>query len=188
MISFSDLAALGNLVGGIAVLVSLVYLALQVRQNTKHTRALIYTNRATRISDFNLRMCHGPDEALDAYVAGVQADSSLSEAQLMRFYSFCRASFFDAQDTFRQHQEKLISDDAYDGLIATMKARFSEPGLRAAWIVQRETFSADFRVLMDELVQRAVNHAGVLDRLRVAFANEEAPVANQAPSRGSTSG
>src|SRR5579864_47604 len=173
--SLSDLASLGNLVGGIAVMASLAYLALQVRQNTKHTRALIDTNRATRVQDFNLRMFHASDTTLDACLAGGRADSNMSEAQLLRFYSFCRASFFDAQDTFRQHQEGLLSKDAYDGLIAIMRTRFSEPGMRAGWAVQRDTFSSEFRSLIDLLVQDAHSAPGAAARLRIAMASEVAP-------------
>jgi hypothetical protein len=172
--SLSDLASLGNLVGGIAVLASLAYLALQVRQNTKHTRALIYTNRATRVQDFNLRMCHASDTTLDACLAGGRADSNMNDAYLLRFYSFCRASYFDAQDTFRQHQEGLLSKDAYEGLIAVMRTRFSEPGMRAGWAVQRDTFSAEFRTLMDQLVEDAHNTPSVVVRLRIALASEVA--------------
>lgn len=170
--TLSDLASLGNLVGGIAVLASLAYLALQVRQNTKHTRALIYTNRATRVEDFNLRMCHASDTTLDSCLAGGRADSNMNEAQLLRFYSFCRASFFDAQDTFRQHQEGLLSRDAYDGLVAIMKSRFSEPGMRAGWAVQRDTFSSEFRTFMDQMVRGAHNAPSAAMRMKSALASE----------------
>ena len=170
--SLSDLAALGNLIGGIAILASLAYLALQVRQNTKHTRALIYTNRVTRVQDFNLRLCHASDVTLDACLAGGRADSNMNEAQLLRYYSFCRAAFFDAQDTFRQYEEGLLSKDAYDGLIAIMKKRFSEPGMRASWAVQRDTFSSDFRTLMDQLLHDVHNAPAASARLRNAMASE----------------
>ena len=170
--SLSDLAALGNLVGGIAVLASLAYLALQVRQNTKHTRALIYTNRATRVQDFNLRIFHASDATLDSCLAGGRADANMSEAQLLRYYSFCRAAFFDAQDTFRQYQEGLLSKDAYDGLVAIMKIRFAEPGMRAGWAVQRDTFSSDFRSLLDGLEQNSHDAPGAAARLKIAMAGE----------------
>jgi len=38
--TLSDLASIGSLVSRFAVLVSLIYLAQQTRQNSKHTRAL----------------------------------------------------------------------------------------------------------------------------------------------------
>lgn len=39
--SLSDLASIGTLVGGVAVLISLVYLSLQIRQTERNQRALI---------------------------------------------------------------------------------------------------------------------------------------------------
>jgi hypothetical protein len=44
--SLSDLASISNLVSSVAVLASLVYLAQQIRQNTKHTRTLIQQGRS----------------------------------------------------------------------------------------------------------------------------------------------
>jgi len=52
--TLSDLASIGSLVSGIAVLVSLVYLAQQTRQNSKHTRALIQQGRAIQSADMPL--------------------------------------------------------------------------------------------------------------------------------------
>jgi len=44
--SLSDLAAIGSLISGVAVLISLIYLSQQIRQNTKHSRAIIQQGRA----------------------------------------------------------------------------------------------------------------------------------------------
>ena len=49
-------SSLGSFISGIAVLASLVYLALQIRQNTKHSQALIQQGRAARIADTALRI------------------------------------------------------------------------------------------------------------------------------------
>lgn len=47
--TLSDLASLGILISSVAVLVSLTYLAYQIRQSTKHTRALIQLARVDRL-------------------------------------------------------------------------------------------------------------------------------------------
>ena len=54
--SLSDLASIGSFVSGIAVLASLIYLSLQVSQNTKHSRALIQQGRVTGITTNYLTM------------------------------------------------------------------------------------------------------------------------------------
>jgi len=53
--SLSDLASLGSFVSGVAVLISLIYLALQVRQAEKNQRSLMQQGQANRICDLLLR-------------------------------------------------------------------------------------------------------------------------------------
>lgn len=52
--SLSDLAALGSFVSGFAVLLSLIYLALQVRQTKRNQQIAIRHSRATRVVDLHL--------------------------------------------------------------------------------------------------------------------------------------
>ena len=177
--SLSDLASIGNLVGGVAVLISLAYLTFQVRQNTRHTRALIEQSRATRVAEFNLSMCQAPIDTVQAVLAGIDADPSLTAAQEFKFYSFSRASFFDAQDSFRQHLDGLLGEDAYNGLLSIMRVRFSSPGMRAAWKVQRETFTPQFRNLMDELVRTTPVRTSKYSPLQQALAEERAALVAQ---------
>lgn len=177
--SLSDLASIGNLVGGVAVLISLAYLTFQVRQNTRHTRALIEQSRATRVAEFNLSMCQAPIDTVQAVLAGIDADPNLTAAQEFKFYSFSRASFFDAQDSFRQHLDGLLGEDAYNGLLSIMRVRFSSPGMRAAWKVQRETFTPQFRNLMDELVRTTPVRTTKYSPLQQALAEERAALVAQ---------
>ena len=52
--SLTDLASLGSFVSGVAVLISLIYLGIQTRQTSKHTKALILQNRVQRILSHHL--------------------------------------------------------------------------------------------------------------------------------------
>ena len=47
--SLSDLSALGSFVSGIAVLASLIYLILQVRQAERYQKASVQQGRAARL-------------------------------------------------------------------------------------------------------------------------------------------
>src|SRR5579862_4809924 len=49
--TLADLASIGSLISGVAVLISLIYLALQVRQAEKNQRALMNQGTAARVSD-----------------------------------------------------------------------------------------------------------------------------------------
>ena len=49
--TLSDLASLASIFSSLAVVASLIYVALQVQQNTKHTRATIHQGRIARAVD-----------------------------------------------------------------------------------------------------------------------------------------
>ena len=54
MMKLSDLASIGSLISSAAVLISLVYLALQIRQAERNQRALIHQGRASRMIAKNI--------------------------------------------------------------------------------------------------------------------------------------
>jgi hypothetical protein len=54
--SLSDLASLGSFVSGFAVLISLIYLSLQVRQTKRNQQIAIRHSRASRIVALQLAL------------------------------------------------------------------------------------------------------------------------------------
>ena len=101
--SLSDLASIGSFISGIAVLVSLVYLSLQIRQNTKHSQALIQQGRAARIADIASRIVElRADDGLNGCFDG---SPEASAKDVSRFLSMARAFFISAEDSFLQIED-----------------------------------------------------------------------------------
>src|SRR5215472_15316035 len=101
--SLSDLASLGSVVSGFAVLISLIYLALQVRQTERNQQASIRHSRATRAVDLQLALA---DPGLANVTIRANLDSeALTELELRQFLSLSRAVFFHFEDSFYQHEE-----------------------------------------------------------------------------------
>jgi hypothetical protein len=127
--SLSDLAAIGSFISAVAVLVSLIYLSLQVRQNTKHTRALIFQGSASRATNNYLFMA-GSDLATATVIGNGEAGTP-DEVRRRQFISICQAFYVNWDDTFAQHGEGLISDDQFDrltwGLVVQLRL---DPGIR----------------------------------------------------------
>jgi hypothetical protein len=65
-LTLQDLGSLGELIGGIAVVASLIYLALQIRQNTRSTHASmaqsVYSRDALRVPSDRLFARRSIDE------------------------------------------------------------------------------------------------------------------------------
>ena len=146
--TLSDLASIGSFVSAIAVVISLVYLGSQVRQARSHQQAAIRAERATRLAMMNTA-AEEPSIA-DAIMKGLRGADDLTATQYAQFTHFCRASFYNAEDTYFQHSQGLITDQAFASFIASVKGWAARaPGIRACWKQFRGLFVSEFAEWMD---------------------------------------
>jgi hypothetical protein len=151
--TLSDVASIGSLVSGFAVLVSLIYLSLQIRQNTKHSQALIQQGRAGRIADTALRLAElRESDGLDKCFNG---DTDVDPKDVARFLYICRAGFISAEDSFLQHREGLLTGLAFESYEASLRSGMGSPGFGAGWKMAREGYEPQFRDYMDRMLADA---------------------------------
>jgi len=148
--SLSDLASLGSFVSGVAVLISLIYLALQVRQAEKNQQSLMQQGQATRVCDMLLR--YAEPELARIYGKGM-AGEDLTEVELVQFSSVLRAQLIARQDTFLQHERRLTPEPAFYTLRLTTQDAMRAPGARAMWRNVRHMYGPSFRAFIDEAIQ-----------------------------------
>ena len=179
--SLPDLASLGSFVSGIAVLGSLIFLYLQMRQigaqieqAERNQRAAIRAERTSRTTAAMTAMVE--PSAADALFLGNAASEEMSATQVRQYFLYCLARFTNADDAFSQHAEGLLGDSAFNSFVATFKAALSTPGFRAAWQMQRAQFDGNFVVFMDKLVAETpmVIATETAERFKAAFAAEKA--------------
>ena len=78
--SLSDLASLGSVVSGFAVLISLIYLALQVRQTERNQQISIRHSRVSRTVDLHMALAD-PIVAV-AWLHGLGTPPELTQTEL----------------------------------------------------------------------------------------------------------
>jgi len=177
--TLSDLASIGSFVSGIAVLVSLVYLSLQIRQNTKHSQALIQQGRAARISESALRLAElAESEGLERCFQG---SAEVSNNDVRRFLFLCRSIFISAEDSFFQHRQGLLDRAAFDSFKSSLRSGMGSPGIATAWKMTREMYEPDFRDFMDRTMGDLTGEADVeargLARWKAVVAAQKTPAA-----------
>jgi hypothetical protein len=147
--SLSDLASLGSFVSGLAVLISLIYLAIQVQQAEQNQKAQIQQGRAARLVDLQLRLAD-PANA-EIYVRGMSGEAFEAATDLQRFRGLILASLYSMEDTFLQHKAGLLDDDHFAGFRQRVAALFASIGFRAIWRDVRMFHGCEFREFFDEL-------------------------------------
>jgi hypothetical protein len=107
--SLSDLASLGSFVSGLAVLISLIYLAIQVQQAEQNQKAQIQQGRAARLVDLQLRLADSANAEI--YVRGMNGEAFEAATDVQRFRGLILASLYSMEDTFLQHKAGLLARD-----------------------------------------------------------------------------
>jgi hypothetical protein len=157
-VSLEDLGNIGEFVGAIGVVLSLVYLAIQIRQNT---RQLEQNTRSVRSSSF-----HAAANAAGAYISPIAQDEglaeildrglrgeSLTDTQLTRFDALLSRLFGAYEDLFYQHRESLVEPELWESRARNLARYIRQPGGRDYWKRRGGMYAESFRRYVDDQLQ-----------------------------------
>ena len=108
-LSIQELGSLGELVGGLAVIVSLLYLAVQVRQNTKTARASNYESVLNGLREFHALLAQD-GELTDIYMRGTADLASLDPRDRVRFNMLLYNAFTNYGVALYFHEQGTIEE------------------------------------------------------------------------------
>lgn len=138
-----------ELIASVAVVVSIVYLGLQVRQSTR-------VNSATArhaLSQFALEFSMFKAEHADR-LARVTSQVDLSDGDLV-FRSFNHMMIFLHAETYFHHYELgLMPAKHWNGYVKYVTDYLSTPGVDEFWSDVGPAFSVDFSKWVDELFEQ----------------------------------
>ena len=150
--NWDALGAIGELVGATAVIGSMLYVAVQIRQNTEESRISRSQNLLTATSDANALIATDPDLARIVKEGTFDFDA-LSALDRIRFSTFFFS--FMAKFDFAYHQNLTGNIDRTfwrqtDNDIATF---IQLPGTRRWWAQDKIRFSPGFREYVDKRIE-----------------------------------
>ena len=135
-LTIQDLGALGELVGGAAVIITLIYLAFQMRQNTLAIKVASYGAHAATLSRFlhNTAMDEGlSDIMLTCQRAKQYGDASVDEKHWPRFSLAMRSVFVIHEDLYYQQEHGLIDHSYWDHRIQFLAQLIASSPVTGEW-------------------------------------------------------
>ena len=134
--NWQAIGAIGELVGGIAVIGTLIYLASQIRQNTKMNASAIrqsfydYTTRqmlqGTDDTEFNVTLAKA-----------AMTDEELPPGERFRIMRLFQAVFVGYQGAYFQHRNGAISDDDWKMCRALLRSFWLLPGQESKRVLEQ---------------------------------------------------
>jgi hypothetical protein len=155
--SLNDLANIGQVIGALAVVVSLIYVALQIRQNT----AAIRSATAQSVHEHFARwyQSFATDASLvDIGVKGLKDYASLSETEKARFVSTFMAFLSYGQNAFLKWRQGLLSPSLWLGWEQVLMNLLGAPGGKSLWKERAYLFGEEFRRYVEGDLMKRTPH------------------------------
>ena len=108
-VNWDAVSAYSEVIGAVAVVISLIYLALQIRQNTRAIRGSTL-DAITAHMQAELRWS---SEMPDVFRKAIDDPDKLTFDESWRLSEFVTAAFTARQNEFHQYQQGLLDDDVW---------------------------------------------------------------------------
>ena len=152
--SLEQLANIAEAFGMIVVAVTLIFLTLQMRQNTKAQRSTT-TQNANEMAVAIYNPIVMDEKVADIIMRGLRDPELLTEVEMARFTAPWQNAFFTWQNWFYQRTEGALDDGIWAGFSTLLGDVTQTPGLQKYWQQRRHYFSEEFRTFVEtELLGR----------------------------------
>jgi hypothetical protein len=157
--NWEALGAIGEIVGAVAVVVTLGYLAVQIRQNTSALRASTHQALIDSTLMYQSLTLNNPDVAR-IRLYGVADPTKLTEEDQFRFRTAMEMLFRLIENAFVQHEEGTLGGDGWHRYAETVRHHFRDyPSVGDWWNSPRIPFGPRFSAWVDEQLAAAQEQA-----------------------------
>jgi len=160
--SIVELGAVGEFLGSIGVILTLVYLAIQIRQNTTTSKAATYSATTDGWAQY---LQSQSVEDLQLLISLATKPSELTTASFYRGYYLCRVIFRRMEHDYYQYKADTFDRDTWNAYLTSWREdTFNNPAFRAMWTLQRDYLDPNFVQFMDRVVEESRRRGPILTR------------------------
>ena len=130
--NWEALGSIAELISGIAVLITLIYLAIQIKQNTATAREAILRSQTDRNMD-NSKFMAGTPGMMDIFIRAMEDPDAVTKEERWRFGSYMFAMFLDFQEAYHYHVSGRQDDYWWPTQRENIKVYLRRPGGQYWW-------------------------------------------------------
>jgi hypothetical protein len=153
--TLEDLGNIGDFLGGIGVVATLLYLALQIRQNTKQlkgdsiaARTIAIESTTTDIGKWIGEIVENRDLA-ELWSKGLVDIDQLDETDRLRF-DYLGMQLLQAWQTVFRRVEQVDDPELWMMTLRYLKMYFRYPGFQTLWSIRKKLLVPDFVTAVEE--------------------------------------
>ncbi len=154
--TIQDLGSLGELVAAIATVVTLAYLALQIRANTKAIQSESRGRISSQFQGF-AAMLGGSKEVASIFTRGLADFDSLDSEEQIQFAFLFSMLVNQTHDSHYQYRLGVTDRESMEANTKSTLRMLQTPGGRAYWQAYSSSFGVKFQEFVNDEIKKAPN-------------------------------
>jgi len=151
--NWQAIGALSEIVGAGAVVVTLIYLAIQVRESTRASRSAAVTDATSGIQAWYQELGTNPENAA-LFLDGMSDPEALSNLKRFQFLMLIHSVFLGFQRSYFLSKAGTLDVGLRDSIGTAIQAVNQSPGIHYYWRQRKIFFQPEFAAWIESLLAR----------------------------------
>ena len=148
--NWEAIGAVGEIIGALAVFLTLAYLAIQIRQNTRAVQSSAVDSGINRISALRQSLSENTELAT-LYLKGGKNPEQLNELETLQYRMLLHNMFLSLSNIFSQTKYTDLPTSTWESQKPIIGRMIESPGVKWFWKNYRIEFETEFRDEIDKL-------------------------------------
>jgi hypothetical protein len=145
------MASIAEVIGAVAIVVSLIYVGVQVEDSTRAVRSATANETSAALSTWYREIGTDP-EAGRVFLDGMTNPELLSREELFRFIFLAHSVMLEFQAAFYLAQERTLDPELQASITNTLLAVKDQPGMALYWEQRGDLFQPSFQTYFNALI------------------------------------
>ena len=147
--NWEAIGAVGEIVGAVAVVGSLLYLATQIRTQTRDSKLA-----AVRELTANLMESYAPlldPQLAEVWTRGAKDFDKLADSEKAQMIAFLQIYFRALESAYYQANESGLDSRIWDGIIRHTGSLLATSAVERIWQARKRSYSEEFQAFVDNI-------------------------------------
>jgi len=150
-VNWEAIGAISNILSALAVIATLGYVAVQIRQNTSALRSAATQGTHDQTAAVYDLLASDP-QLSDIFVRGLEEPDSLNRVETARFYAFFLGVMFRFQNWYLQTNSQALDKVHIESWARVLRQISGMPGFQRFWQDRRHLFTPSLLNYMEQEV------------------------------------
>jgi hypothetical protein len=162
-IKLTEWASVAEIVGAVAIIISLLYVSIQVRDSTRAIKSTATNDAATAMQSWYLTV--GSDQqTAHVFYTGMVNPEALSAEEMFQFIMITHAAFLGFQNSYLLAEQGTLDPEIRESITNTLIATKDLPGYKIYWRQRGPLFNKSFREFVESMNARQADEASEVYR------------------------